>query len=160
MFSIRGLRLYFPELEPWVGWSASFPCRSSYLCANVWPGGHCLPHSFPQSASLWVRPRCHQSRVPQLPISVLPTGLDKCFFFISLVVGLPCSSIFCQVCFFFLFLNRCCPSFGCARRRSVSTYASILVSPPKVYFLNRNNILLSHLYMLSFSTLPFTFGIP
>ena len=62
--------------------------------------------------------------------------------------------------FFFLYLNRFCPSFGCARRRSVSTYASILVSPPKVYFLNRNNILLSHLYMLSFSTLPFTFGIP
>ena len=29
-------------------------------------------------------------------------------------------------CFFFL--NCCCPSFGCARRHSVSTYASILVS--------------------------------
>ena len=27
----------------------------------------------------------------------------------------------------FLFLNCCCPSFGCARRHSVSTYASILV---------------------------------
>ena len=27
----------------------------------------------------------------------------------------------------FLFLNCCCPSFGCARRCSVSTYASILV---------------------------------
>ena len=26
----------------------------------------------------------------------------------------------------FLFLNCCCPSFGCARRHSVSTYASIL----------------------------------
>ena len=124
MFSIRGLRLYFPELEPWVGWSASFPCRSSYLCANVWPGGHCLPHSFPQSASLWVRPRCHQSRVPQLPISVLPTGLDKCFFFISLVVGLPYNSIFCQ--FWLLFVFKFLLSFGCERRHTVSTYAPIL----------------------------------
>ena len=26
----------------------------------------------------------------------------------------------------FLFLNCCCPSFGCARRHSMSTYASIL----------------------------------
>ena len=25
MFSIRGLRLYFPKLEPWVVWSASLP---------------------------------------------------------------------------------------------------------------------------------------
>ena len=29
----------------------------------------------------------------------------------------------------FLFLNCCCPSFGCARRHSVSTYASILAGP-------------------------------
>ena len=30
----------------------------------------------------------------------------------------------------FLFLNCCCPSFGCARRHSVSTYASILAGSP------------------------------
>ena len=30
----------------------------------------------------------------------------------------------------FLFLNCCCPSFGCARRHSVSTYASILARSP------------------------------
>ena len=53
-------------------------------------------------------------------------GLDECFFFISLVFGLPCSSIFCQSWLVFLFLNCCCPSFGCARRHSVSTYTSIL----------------------------------
>ena len=33
----------------------------------------------------------------------------------------------------FLFLNCCCPSFGCARRHSVSTYASILVRTPKIF---------------------------
>ena len=37
-FSIRGLRLYFPELEPWVAWSASLPAVSPvYLCVNVGP---------------------------------------------------------------------------------------------------------------------------
>ena len=33
----------------------------------------------------------------------------------------------------FLFLN-CCPSFGCARRHSVSTYASILAGSPHLFF--------------------------
>ena len=37
------------------------------------------------------------------PVSAPPTGLDECFFFISLVVGLPCSSIFCQFWLFFVF---------------------------------------------------------
>ena len=36
MFSIRGLRLYFPELEPWVAWSALLPAVCPvYLCSNV-----------------------------------------------------------------------------------------------------------------------------
>ena len=39
-FSIRGLRLYFPELEPWVAQSASLPTvRLVYLCVNVGPQG-------------------------------------------------------------------------------------------------------------------------
>ena len=38
-----------------------------------------------------------------LPVSAPPTGLDECFFFISLVVGLPCSLIFCQFWLFFVF---------------------------------------------------------
>ena len=32
----------------------------------------------------------------------------------------------------FLFLNCCCPPFGCARRHSVSTYASILARNPRI----------------------------
>ena len=35
-------------------------------------------------------------------------------------------------CGCFLFLNYCCPSFGCGRRHSVSTYASILAGSPTV----------------------------
>ena len=38
-----------------------------------------------------------------LPVSAPPTGLDKCFFFNSLVVRLPYSSIFCQFWLFFVF---------------------------------------------------------
>ena len=36
VLSIRGLRLYFPELEPWVARSASLPAvRQVYLWANL-----------------------------------------------------------------------------------------------------------------------------
>ena len=38
-----------------------------------------------------------------LPVSAPPTGLDECFFFISLVVRLPYSLIFCQFSLFFVF---------------------------------------------------------
>ena len=39
-FSIRGLRLYFPTLEPWVARSALFPAVCPvYLCGNVGPRG-------------------------------------------------------------------------------------------------------------------------
>ena len=38
----------------------------------------------------------------------------------------------------FLFLN-CCPSFGCARRHSVSTYTSILARSPDIHvFFTKN----------------------
>ena len=68
------------------------PALSIYLCANVGPQGLLvvrLPALFvPHSASLG----------PAMATGVLstpPTGLDVCFFFISLV-GLPCRLIFCQ----------------------------------------------------------------
>ena len=38
-----------------------------------------------------------------LPVSASPTSLDECLFFITLVVGLPYSSIFCQFWLFFVF---------------------------------------------------------
>ena len=37
----------------------------------------------------------------------------------------------------FLFLNCCCPSFGCARPRSVSTYISILAGSCYLFFFNQ-----------------------
>ena len=141
-----GLRLYFPELEPWVTRSASLPAVCPvYLCANVGLQGatHCsacpaLRHSesgpLGLSARMWghrvcywsdclpcsshtppvlVPPRQLESSPPWLPVSAPPTGLDECLFFISLV------SDFLAV--------RFSVSSGCARRRSVSTYAAVLV---------------------------------
>ena len=75
-----------------------------------------------------VRPTLRQSRSlpwpqessPRLPVSAPPTGLDECLFFISLVLD------FLAVQF--------SVSSGCARRRSVSTYAAILVLPIKSTF--------------------------
>ena len=54
-FSIRGLRLYFPELEPWVTWSALLPAICPvYLWANVVPG--VLPAALPAPFSAILSP--------------------------------------------------------------------------------------------------------
>ena len=100
VFSIRDLRLYFPALELWVAWSLSLPRHSSwFIYARMWGLRVC------QSPPCGVHqpPPCHESSLPRLPLSAPPTGLDECFFFISLVVGLPYSSIFCQFWLFFVF---------------------------------------------------------
>ena len=55
-----------------------------------------------------------------VPVSAPPTSLDKCLFSISLV-SVPLAV-------------RISVSSGCARRRSVSTYAAILVPPRKYSF--------------------------
>ena len=96
------------------------PALSIYLCANVWPQGLLvlrLPAPFPHSASLG--PATATGVLSTLvPLSAPPTGLDECLFFISLV------SDFLAV--------RFSVSSGCVRRRSVSTYAAILVLPEHV----------------------------
>ena len=101
VFSIRGLRLYFPGLKPWVVWSVA---RSA-------------------SRHLAISPLCPSC--PSLPLllvwmnvsSLSPWLLD--FHTVHFSVSSGC----------FLFLN-CCPSFGCVRRHSVSTYTSILTGSP------------------------------
>ena len=94
------------------------PALSVYLCTNVEPQGLLVVRLrapfVPHSASLGP-PRQHESFPPWLPVSVPPTRLDECLFFISLVLG-------------FLAI-RFSVSCGCVRRRSVSTYAAILVLP-------------------------------
>ena len=94
----------------------SLPLVLVYLCANVGPQGLLvvrLPALFiPHSASLGPT-RATQVLSAPVPVSAPPTSLDECLFFISLV------SDFLAV--------RLSVSSGCVRRRSVSTYASILV---------------------------------
>ena len=65
-----------------------------YLHVNV--GLPCLPavasSSLPVAAlaaQVLQLPPCHESSLLRLPVSTPPTGLDGCFFFKSLVVGLP-----------------------------------------------------------------------
>ena len=138
-FSVRGLRLYFPTGT--LGCVVCFappPFLPVYLCANVGPQGLpattlwgllavAWPAPFHNPPPCWVRqpPPCCESSPPHLPVPTPPTGLDECFFLS------PWLSDFHTVRFSvssgcFLFLNCCCPSFGCTRRHSVSTYATIL----------------------------------
>ena len=87
-----------------------------YLCANVGLQGLpattlwgllavAWPAPFHNLPPRWVHqpPPCCESSPPSLPVSAPPTGLGEYFFFISLVVGLPYSSIFCQFWLFFVF---------------------------------------------------------
>ena len=78
-----------------------------------------LPAPFvPHSASLGSTTATRVLSTP-VPVSAPPTGLDECLFFISLV------SDFLAVQF--------SVSSGCARKRSVSTYAAILVLHKTVF---------------------------
>ena len=89
-----------------------------YLCVNVGPRV-LLAAALPPR---WVcQPlRCRNSSPPRLPISAPPTGLDECFFFISLVVRLPYSSIFCQFWLFFVF--KLLLSFFCLCKEAQCVY--------------------------------------
>ena len=56
LFSVRGLRLYFPKLESWVVGSVSFPsCSSRFICTHMWD--HRVHKSSP----------CHLSSLPSCP---------------------------------------------------------------------------------------------
>ena len=118
VFSIRGLRLYFPMLEPWVVCSVCSPAippsLSMWACGAAGSASHHLVGSasyslacpIPQSATTWLGPLAAtllQVLAAWLPISAPRTGLDECLFFMSLVVRLPHSLIFCQFWLFFVF---------------------------------------------------------
>ena len=100
VFSIRGLRLYFPALEPWVVRSASLPtiCPGLSVCecgatGSASGGTACPIH--PHSTSLGPATATWVLSAP-VPVSTPPTGLDECLFCISLVLDPLAVSIFCQ----------------------------------------------------------------
>ena len=73
------------------------PGLSACKCGTSQSASCHLAHPCPSATALpWVLST-------QLPISTPPTSLDECYFFISLVVGPPYSSIFCQFWLFFVF---------------------------------------------------------
>ena len=102
------LEFILPSQSPQVFtvrfWGFIFPCTGTLGCVV------CVTPQLFQFICLqmWDRPLrqplpCHESSLPQLPVSAPPTGLDECFFFNSLVVGLPYSLIFWQFWLFFVF---------------------------------------------------------
>ena len=79
---------------------------------------------------------CHLSGSTSCRVAVTPL-CPSCLSLPLLLVCMNASSLFPWLSDFhavqfsvssgcFLFLNSCCPSFGCVRRHSVSTYASIM----------------------------------
>ena len=92
------------------------PALSVYLCVNVGLQGLLvvrLPAPFvPHSASLGPTMAMRFLSAP-VPVSTPPTSLDECLFFTSWVSDFLTSGF--------------SVSSGCVRRRSVSTYTSILV---------------------------------
>ena len=71
-------------------------CLVPQLFLLVYPHTNVGP-PIPQS------PPCYESSPPRPPISACPTGRHECFFFNSLFVRLPYSSIFWQFWLFFVF---------------------------------------------------------
>ena len=86
-----------------------------YLRECVAAGSASAQTACPVCPTLRQSRSCHSHASPLHPcaVSAPPTGLDECLFFISLVSD-PLAVRFSV-------------SSGCARRRSVSTYAAILV---------------------------------
>ena len=128
-FSARGFEALFPLLETWVVWSISLSsCFSRFIHPNVGlpttpaaasPGPPAAIFLAPSSShNLAVSPLCLAARLHPsywLDVSSLTPWLSD-LHTVRFSVSSGC----------FLFLNCHCPSFGCARRHSVSTYASIL----------------------------------
>ena len=94
IFTVWGFEALFPH----AGTLGCVACLIPQLFLPVYP------HANVGLPTLVLQPvPCHESSPPQLPISAPHTGLDECFFFNSVVVGLPYSLIIWQFRLFFVF---------------------------------------------------------
>ena len=118
MFSVRGLRLYFPGLEPWVARSVTSPPVAAS------PASYSFARPTLQSATSLVPPAAAFPRFLSAP----PTDLDECFF-IYLVVGLPYSLIFCQ--FWLVFVFKFLLSFFCLYKEAQCVYLHLHLGQKK-----------------------------
>ena len=94
----------FEALFPHAGTLGCVVCLTPQLFLLVYLHMNVGPPSPPAAPS----PGPPAVTLPQvlsalLPVSAPPASLDECFFFNSLVVGLPYSSIFCQFWLVFVF---------------------------------------------------------
>ena len=100
VFSPRGLKLYFPALEPWVMWFALLPCCLSGLsvCECGAAGSTSGQTACPVPPTLRQSPSRHGHASPLRPGARLHLSFwSECMFlFYLLGVGLPCHWIFCQ----------------------------------------------------------------
>ena len=118
MFSIRGLRLYFATLEPWVAWSALLPCRSSqFVYARMW-GRRVLPTALPAPFSATLSPAllvylCANVGSQGLLVVILPApfvphstslGPTTATRVLSALVPVSAPPTGLDVCFFFIYL--------------------------------------------------------
>ena len=72
VFSIRGLRLYFPPLEPWVAWSASLPHHSSrFIYARMWGHKVCQPPPVGSASCSLVCPVSQSATLQGPPATIL-----------------------------------------------------------------------------------------
>ena len=140
VFSIRGLSFYL------LCWS---PGLCGLLHSPAVPSGFCMHECGAAGSS-----SCCTARPIHSTIRCLSGSTSRCIAASSVCPGCPSPPLllvwmnvssltpwlldFCAVRFSvssgcFLFFNCCYPSFGCARRCSVSTYTSILVLPLSLY---------------------------
>ena len=92
-----------------ASYSTACPVHST-ICHFSGSASHCI-------AMRPLHPGC-----PSLPL--LQVWMNVSSYVLGCWTSMPFD--FLSVPVWFLFLNCCCPPFGCARRHSVSTYASIL----------------------------------
>ena len=126
---------WFEALFPCAGTLGCMVCHLVYQLLPCWPAA-ALPTPLHNPPPCWVhqQPPCHESSPPSGPSSpLLPVWMNVSSF-ISLVVGLPYSLIFCQLWLFFFFLIQLLSLWLCEEAQCV--YLCRHLGSPRWCFFN------------------------